>query len=345
MRRPSVIEAGALPADKRIFLIASSDKPMTMKVTLRQLRAFIEVARAKSFTDAAARLYITQSALSGLIKDLERGVGVQLVHRTTRSIQLTRIGADFLPLAQRTLDDLERALGSISESLDGGRVRIAVPQLMACTLLPQVISAFAAEHPKIEVLVADSIVEDISSRVLSGEVDLGIGPERPSSEELVARPLIDMPFLAVFPEGHPLGQQDQVPWAELARHPLISLRGDYTRMLNSELLKSPAHIEFNPAFEVTFMSTALSMVSSGLGVTTCLRYAASLLDLHRLHTRPLVDPVIIRRFHIYTRSDRPLGPAAQCFTEYLIAHAHEHGWGVATGVGGSAATPKRARRR
>ena len=69
------------------------------------------------------------------------------------------------------------------------------------------------------------------------------------------------------------------------------------------------------------------------------------LDLHRLHTRPLVDPVIIRRFHIYTRSDRPLGPAAQCFTEYLIAHAHEHGWGVATGVGGSAATPKRARRR
>ena len=73
-------------------------------------------------------------------------------------------------------------------------------------------------------------------------------------------------------------------------------------------------------------------------------YAASLLELHRLQTRPLVDPAIIRRFHIYTRSDRPLGPAARCFTDHLIAHAHERGWG-AVPESGPVTTPKRSRRR
>ncbi len=85
-----------------------------MNVTLRQLSAFVAVARAGSFTAAASRLHVTQSALSGQMKELENLLGVQLVHRTTRSLQLSQVGLEFLPLAQRILDDLERALRSIT---------------------------------------------------------------------------------------------------------------------------------------------------------------------------------------------------------------------------------------
>ena len=81
-----------------------------MNVTLRQLRAFVAVAQAGSFTDAAANLHITQSALSGLIKELEQALGVQIVHRTTRRLQLSGVGKEFLPLSARILEDLDTAL-------------------------------------------------------------------------------------------------------------------------------------------------------------------------------------------------------------------------------------------
>jgi len=302
-----------------------------MNVTLRQLSAFVAVAKTGVFTEAAARLHVTQSALSGLIKELENALGVQLVHRTTRSVALSQIGTEFLPLTQRILDDLERALRSVSElkSLNAGHVRIAAPQLMACTLLPQAVAAFVARHPKVEVLIVDCEVEQVASRVISGVVDLGIGPERAASDDLVGRLLLDMPFLVVFPAGHALGKRPQVSWSELASYPLIALHGDYTRMLNSELPSSPNRVELAPVFEVAFMTTALSMVSVGLGVTTCLPYAASLLDLHGLERRRLVEPVITRRFHIFRRSDRQGGPAAQEFADFLIEYANDHGWATA----------------
>ena len=302
-----------------------------MNVTLRQLSAFVAVAKTGAFTEAADRLHVSQSALSGLIKELESALGVQLVHRTTRSVALSQIGSEFLPLAQRILDDLERALRSISElkSLNAGHVRVGAPQLMACTLLPQAVAAFAGAHPKVEVLIVDCEVEDVASRVLSGEVDLGIGPDRAASDELVARPLLDMPFLAVFRAGHALGKGSRVSWAELARYPLIALQGEYTRMLNGELVSSPNRVELAPVFEVAFMTTALSMVSVGLGVTTCLPYAASLLDLHGLERRQLVEPVITRRFNIFRRSDRQGGPAVQGFADFLVEYANEHAWATA----------------
>jgi DNA-binding transcriptional LysR family regulator len=306
--------------------MASSE--VARNVTLRQLRALVAVAKTGSFTSAADRLHITQSALSGLVRDLEQTLGVQLVHRTTRSVKFSQIGSDFLPLAERILDDLQRALLSISElkSLNAGKVRIAAPQLMACTLLPQAVASFAKRYPKIEVQLVDCQVDDVVSRVLSGEADLGIGPERASSDEVVADILLDTPFLAVFPPGHALENRSQVSWAELVRYPLISLRGEYARILNNDLLTSQDRVEFTPTLDVAFMTTALSMVSAGLGVTTCLPYASSLLDLYGLRRCRLVEPVVKRKFCIFRRSDRNGGPAVQEFANFLFEYAREHDW-------------------
>lgn len=296
-----------------------------MNVTLRQLRAFVTVARTGSFTGAARHLHLTQSALSGLVRELETNLGVQLAHRTTRSVQLSRIGTEFLPLAERILEDLERALGSISQlkSLDAGTVRVAAPQLMSCTLLPEVVAGFKTLHPRVDVTIIDCQVEEVSARVLSGEVDLGIGPERAPNSDLSSQILFEMPFLAVMPKGHPLGEVSQVAWGDLMRYPMISLRGDYARMLGHELIRISAELGFSPFAEVSFMTTALSMTSAGLGVTSCLPYAQSLVDLYGLQTRPLVKPVITRKFQIFRRSDRDGGPAVAKFSEYLIDHARQ----------------------
>jgi DNA-binding transcriptional LysR family regulator len=292
-----------------------------MNPTLRQLRAFVAVARTGNFTLAAQTLHITQSALSGLIKELEQTLGVRVIDRSTRRIALTSTGSELYPLFSQMIDDLDGALANIADQaqLRKGIVRVAVPQLMACTLLPQVIAAWRAHHPDITISLSDSAVEGVTARVLSGETDFGIGPERDAAPQLEARALMTMPFEAVVPSGHPLAGRPQAGWQELAAWPLISLRGQFTERLLADMGDAPRAPGLKPAHEVTYMTTALAMVASGLGITVGMPYAAPLVQLHGLHRVPLVEPMLTRRFFVYTRAQRSLSPAADAFIAFLVA--------------------------
>jgi DNA-binding transcriptional LysR family regulator len=115
-----------------------------MNLTLRQLRAFAAVAETGSFTAAAQQLHLTQSALSVLVRELEREMGVQLLDRHTRRVQLTEAGREFLPSVHRLLGDLTTAVAGVTDLRDKkkGVLRLAAPQLMACTLMPRVIAVY-----------------------------------------------------------------------------------------------------------------------------------------------------------------------------------------------------------
>ncbi|WP_312511069.1 LysR family transcriptional regulator [Massilia sp.] len=294
-----------------------------MNPTLRQMRAFVALAKSGNFTLAAQSLHVTQSALSGLIKELEQTLGARVVDRSTRRIDLTDIGHELYPLFSQMIDDLDGALANVADHtrLKKGVVRIAAPQLLACTLLPQAIAAWRAAHPAIEVRLGDTEVEGVISRVLSGEADIGIGPERMPAPPLQARPLFEMPFAVVFPQGHALDGQAHVSWQDLAPHPLIALQGQFTERLQDDMHAAAARaVTVRPAHEVTFMTTALAMVGTGLGITICLPYAAPLVAQHGLAMRTLEAPVLSRRFQVYTRPGRSLSPAAEAFIAFLFGH-------------------------
>lgn len=328
-----------------------------MNPTLRQMRAFVALAKTGNFTLAAQYMHVTQSALSGLIKELEQTLGVRVVDRNTRRIALTETGNELYPLFSQMIDDLDRALTNIADQaqLRKGIVRVAVPQLMACTLLPQVIAAWRTRYPDIGISLSDSPVEAVTTRVLSGETDFGIGPERDAAPQLEARDLMEMPFEAVVPRDHPLAQHNRLGWGDLAAHPLISLRGQFTERLLADMARGSGggkgggrgtgtedggrddrgdaersnsgrgdgrtdnlrDVALRPAHEVTYMTTALAMVASGLGVTVCMPYAAPLVHLHGLRMLPLDAPVLTRRFFVYTREQRSLSPAAAAFIAFL----------------------------
>ena len=299
-----------------------------MNVSLRQLRALVALARTGSFTQAAGSLHVTQSALSGLIKELESGLGVRLVDRNTRSISLTEVGRSFVPLVEKTLQDLDGALASIDDlkALRKGMVRIAAPQLMACTLLPDVIAAYRAEHPGVQVRLTDCAVENVRTRVAAGEVDFGIGPERATSAEISAQPLFEMPFMVVFPQGHALEALPRICWSDVVQHPFIALQGQFTERLALDLHVSLQKLTLHPSNEVAFMTTALSMVSARLGITACLPYATSLVRLYQLQMRPLHEPELRRTFQVYVRSNTSPSPAVEKFMEFLFAYVASHGW-------------------
>ncbi|MGF6273233.1 DNA-binding transcriptional LysR family regulator [Massilia sp. UYP11] len=298
-----------------------------MNPTLRQMRAFVALAKTGNFTLAAQALHVTQSALSGLIKELEQTLGARVVDRSTRRIGLTDIGRELFPLFSQMIDDLDSALANVADhtQLKKGLVRVAAPQLLSCTLLPQVIAAYRAQHPAIEVRLADTEVEGVIARVLSGEADVGIGPERVPAPPLEARELFEMPFALVFPENHPLASLPRLTWHDVAHHPFISLQGQFTERLLDDIGAALRHASLRetpirPAYEVTFMTTALAMVSAGLGITVCLPYAEPLVKLHGLVLRLLDEPVLTRRFLVYTRPGRSLSPAAESYIDFLFGY-------------------------
>jgi len=149
-----------------------------MNLTLRQLRAFVAVAEAGSFTGAAKQFPLTQSALSLLVKDLEADLRVRLLDRTTRAVRLSEAGQAFLPLVRDVLADLERAVGSVADlrDLKRGVARIAGPQLMSLTLFPPVLAQHRARHPGVQARIVECLMEELEEKVLVGEADLGVGP-------------------------------------------------------------------------------------------------------------------------------------------------------------------------
>ena len=150
-----------------------------MNLTLRQLRAFAAVAETGSFTAAAATLHLTQSALSVLVRELEREMGVQLFDRHTRRVLLSEAGREFQPSVQRLLADLAGAVAGVTDLRDKkkGVLRLAAPQLMACTLMPRVIAAYRERYPGLDVRLADTLPEHLLAGVLSGEVELAVGQD------------------------------------------------------------------------------------------------------------------------------------------------------------------------
>lgn len=296
-----------------------------MNMTLRQLRAFVAVGRTESFTLAAESLFITQSALSGLIKELEQALGIRLVDRSTRRTRLSDVGRDLYPLVEKILGDLDRVMDEVAQrqALKTGVVRVAAPQLMASTLLPDIMAAYSALRPAIRLEVVDCAVESVMSRVFSGEVDFGIGPERDPNSDITATTLFRGPFMVVYPPGHPLGELDSVRWEDILSYPLTTLQGQFTKRLALDLRASAPGLNFSPMHEVAFLSTALAMVNAGMGITVCVSYAASLVKLYGLELRPLRDPEVFRSFYVFTRQGRSLSPAAEDFRSFLFRYVQE----------------------
>lgn len=294
---------------------------MHTNMTLRQLRAFAAVADLGSFTAAAGRLHLTQSALSVLVRELERELGTRVFDRHTRRVLLTEAGHELLPHATRVLAELEQAAADVGALRDKsrGRLRLAVPQLMASTMAARAIAAFHHQHPGVVIELHDTPTDQLVAHVLSGEVELALGVEVPSSAAIQRRVLLRDRHWLVCPAAHPLAQRAQVRWKDLKGVPFISPTRDFMRWL--EPLLAPRGLLPVPAHTVAYVSTALGLAAAGLGVTLVPTYGGPLAKAWGLVLRPLVAPVFERDVQIYSAPGRTLTPAAQAFVAVLLAHA------------------------
>jgi hypothetical protein len=128
-----------------------------MNISSRQLKAFVLTARHQSFSRAAEQLFITQSGMSVLVRELEAQLGFRLFDRTTRKVTLTEFGTKFLPIADRSLLELEAAASIIGRaaSTANRQLVIGATPIIASRLLPAVIGDYVSRTPELKIVLRD----------------------------------------------------------------------------------------------------------------------------------------------------------------------------------------------
>lgn len=290
-----------------------------MNVTLRQLRAFVEVARRRSFTSAARHLHLTQSALSHLTRELEAQLGVRLIDRSTRSVALTAAGSELFQNADRILADVDGALTGLRDLVAKrrGRVTVAAPPVLAASLVPAAMARFAATYPAVEVRLLDVLTGDILQAVRSAKADLGVGTFRKSEPEVQFDRLYEDHLVAVLPSASRLARKARLAWRDLGGVRLIMMTNASAFHYLVDRAASQAGVPVAPAYEVGYMGTAVGLVEAGLGVAVLPAYARSMVDRKKAVVRPIGTPNVAREISIVTRAGRTLSPAAAQFAEVL----------------------------
>ncbi|MEO5597671.1 MAG: LysR family transcriptional regulator [Novosphingobium sp.] len=281
---------------------------MLPRFTTRQLSAFVAAAEAGSFTVAAGRLNLTPSAVSSLISELEHAVGFSLFERTTRKVALTPQGRQFLPVVlsvQRRITMTAVAASDIANrSVDV--VRVAAPQAVAATLLPPLIAAYRVIEPRTEVRVVDTGVEWMADRLLSGEADLALGPDRTVSSDVSAEHLYETAWVVWFSPAHALAGRSDVRWADLQGIDFFTAGRDHEQSVGPFGGHGPNHLAIAPQQVFDNISTALGMAAAGLGITFSPEYVKALALPMGLVMRPVIEPHITRYVTLYASADREL---------------------------------------
>jgi DNA-binding transcriptional LysR family regulator len=289
-----------------------------MKLDVLGVQAFVALAERESFGKAADSLYISQGALSRRIRKLEDYLGVTLVDRTTRSLQLSRVGLGFLPQARRLLSELQGALQQIREMREvrGGDVTMACVPTVSVRLLPAVLEAYGASYPSNRVSVLDHSAEGVVKAVLERAAEFGIGIAGNHGPDIETEELLHDRFVLVCRKSHRLAKRPRIAWSELAGVPLILPgTGSSNRPLLDDQL--PSGIELRAKFEVQRSATAIGLAAAGAGAAIVPGLALQPAAYPMLAAIPLVRPAASRAFVLLRHRGGSLSPAAEALVQIV----------------------------
>lgn len=294
-----------------------------MRVDTLGVQAFIAIADQGGFGKAADALYITQTALTRRLQNLEALLGVKLVERTTRSVALTSIGRDFLPQARRLLSDLESALAEIHTTgkAHRGDVAIACVPTVGVQFLPRVIQEYSAQHPHNRIKIFDHASSGVADAVRRRDVEFGINIGGAHHAELASVPLLEDRFVLICRDDHPLARRRNLSWKQLGGYPLI-FAGDVSGnrpLLDTALAAQGVTLQSH--YEVQRSSTALGLVAEGVAAAVVPSLALQKGAYPRIRVVALTDPVVSRSLVLVSRKTSHLSPAAEALYDMIKAQA------------------------
>ncbi|WP_406271451.1 LysR family transcriptional regulator [Nocardia sp. NBC_00881] len=285
---------------------------------LQQMRYVVAVAETNSFTRAAERCLVVQSALSHQIARLERELGARLFERTSRRVRLTPAGAAFLPAARQCLDAAERAAAEVAAAVGEVRGRLAVGLIptVAAVDIPGALRDFRQQYPHVRISLRVGASEDLVEQVEKGAVDvafLGL-PTTARPQGVAAHELARDRLVAVVAPDHPLAHEPAVDLRRLSSEVFVDLPAGTAGRAQSDQAFSAAGLDRSVAFEVTTADSMMArLVGQGLGVA--MLPSAYVPQLAGVVTIEVADAPTRVEYVIWSRFSRT--PAATAFLAVL----------------------------
>ncbi|MEM1362593.1 MAG: LysR family transcriptional regulator [Pseudomonadota bacterium] len=289
-----------------------------MPFTLKQARYFVGVAEHGSFSRAAVELAISQSTLTEAIKDLEGHLGLKLLERRRRGVEMTHHGYVFMRHAKVILAEMSNAELSLAgqHSDVSGRLNIGVTSLTSGYVLSAILSRFRRAQPEIDVSALEDTPEYLEHLVVGGELDVAVmlvdrlrNPAALHTELLAVSP-----YRLWLPLGHPLSGLESISLEDLSAEPQILL--DVEEMQDEAArLMSSFPVKPRIAFRTRSVEAVRSLVASGAGVSflTDLVYRPWSLEGDRIDSRDVASALPVIQVGLVWRRGARISNATRMF--------------------------------
>lgn len=289
---------------------------------IRQLQYFVEVARQRSFTKAAHTLHVSQPSISKMLKALEEELGVVLLDRTERKMELTDVGELVYDHATKVLQLMNSLSSSIGEirNLERGRVKMGMMPTVGSFLLPNVIALFKKEYPGIDIEMKEYSAKLLEIHVEQGNIDVGLTVLPADTEKFEVVPLLAEDLVAIVHREHWLAGREAVSLAELRDEAFILFTEEYA--IHDVVKQACLSCGFEP--RVAYMSSLWDfvgeLVATRLGISLVPGSIVRRLNNSELRTVNLSAPVIDWQYAFIFRKDHYLSHAARAFISFAQQH-------------------------
>ncbi len=287
---------------------------------LRHLATFTAVAEEGSFTRAAARLHVVQSAVSSGVRALESELGVTLFDRTTHRVQLSEAGRAFLPEARRTLAAAAAARDAVDQLRGGLRGTVRLGMMLAPRQagisVPRLLAALRAEYPGIEVALEIGASTVNAEHVRRGRLDLAfVGLPAGAVPELALTPLLTEEMQLVVAPEHPLAGRESASLEELGGETFADGPPEWGTRIANERAFAVAGVRRTVAYEVADLSLTVDFVRYGLAVAIVPPTWADAEGVAMVAIRPPAPEFTIS---LAAPADRELGAAARVLAALAV---------------------------
>ena len=284
---------------------------------LRQLAYVVAVAEEGGFTRAAARVHVAQPGVSAQIRQLERELGQELLDRSGRAVRLTDAGAAVLPYARaalRAIDDL-RDVADEMAGLVRGRVRLGMVTSCGVPDMPLLLERFHRDYPGIDITLTEDNSDALVDQLREGSLDVAlIAVTRNNSDGLELKVIADEPIVGAVAYGEPLSDREEVGFAILEEHTLISMPvGSGLRTVLDETCTA-AGVRPRIALEATNPRMLAELAARGLGVAIVPQSTARA-HADTLHEFRIVRPSLRGRLALAWRAQGQRSTAARALID------------------------------
>ncbi len=238
-------------------------------MNLKDLKYLVALADTGHFGKAAARTFVSQPTLSAQLKKLEEFLGVKLVERQPKNVQLTEVGKQVVIRARRMLEDGDEIVALARNNTDplAGKLKLALIPTIGPYLLPRIMPKIRKALPHLGLMLYEHQTEPLLKRLRDGEIDLGIIALPFAQDGLESQELYEEAFTLALPTSHPLAERTTIKLADLKGHTLLLLEDGHC--LRDQALEVCSRVDVREAedFRATSLETLRQMVIAGLGIT------------------------------------------------------------------------------